>query len=461
MASSAQSPVKKLPASLNNPLSNPALLVYAPTITPRLTYIFKLMLGELLGLRIAFTSNSEEVKTAAAAVLNYSEDEELPGIRFHPAGLLFHKDIFEQDIFFCNYQGEASFFTVGEKGEMPFDPFSASFYLVSRYEEYLPHIADEHGRFMSQNSILYRCKALQKPLVNIWTEAIATCLIKKYPDLTFNRPTFKFISTIDVDNAYAFRGKGLFRTLGAIGKDLKNLDYNTLSRRLLSIGGFRRDPYDTFDYQHYLKELHGFECIYFMLFSKFSSHDRNLSPQSHLYQRYIKGVNDHAEIGLHPSYRSHKSPEIIEEERDGLERVINQKVTKSRQHYLKMQLPQTLRRLHELNIRDDYSMGYPEVSGFRAGICHSFNFYDLELEIEQPLRIHPLILMDVTYIDYLNWSPEQATVEILDLLKTVKNYGGEFIPVWHNRTFSEAERSWKGWNEVYETMIAAACKHPI
>jgi hypothetical protein len=416
------------------------------------------MLGELLGLEVSFTSKIDHAKNTQSALLNYSEDEHLPGIRFHPAGLLFHKDIFEQDIYFCKYKGESSFFSVGEKGTLPFDPFSAAFYLVSRYEEYLPHIADQHGRFMHSNSILNKCGSFKKPLVNIWTNEIAACLQKKYPHLKITPPKFRFISTIDVDNAYAFKGKGLFRSFGGITKDLRKLDFATLTNRLAAIFGIKRDPYDTFDYQLYLKEKYNYICIYFMLFSRFSSHDRNLSPQSHLYQRYIKGVNDHCEIGLHPSYRSHRSPEIVEEERLGLERVINQRVTKSRQHYLKMTLPQTMRQLIEQHIAADFSMGYADMPGFRAGICHPFNFYDLEMEVERPLRIYPLNLMDVTYIDYLKWTPEQATKDIMEILEVVKTHGGVFVPVWHNRTFSEAESSWKGWNEVYEKMITSACR---
>lgn len=437
---------------------NPQLLVFTPHITPRVRYTFKLMLTELLGINFELTTDKTIAQETTLPLLNYSECDFGKGLRIKPAGLLFNKEIFEQEVFCCQYEGDLSFFSVGEKTGLPFDPFSAAFFLVSRYEEYLPHIADEHGRFAHTNSISWQRKVLKKPMVNIWTEHLAQKILKYYPDFQFVRPTFRFLSTIDVDNAYAFRGKGLFRSLGAIAKDLAKFDFKTLSARLSAIFGISKDPYDTFTYQMQVQKKWGFKSIYFILFSKYSSHDRNLSPHSHLHQRFIKGINDHAEVGLHPSYRSHRHEDVLEEEHRFLERVINQRVTKSRQHYLKMTLPHTLRNLIDLGITEDYSMGYAAETGFRAGICTPFNFYDLEMEIERPLRVYPLVLMDVTYIDYQKTTPEIAWEEIKVLIDTIHQFGGTFTPVWHNRTFSEAEPAWKGWNNIYEKMVAYACQ---
>ena len=39
---------------------------------------------------------------------------------------------------------------------MFFDVFSASFYLVSRYEEYLPYVKDMYERFQAENSLAYK-----------------------------------------------------------------------------------------------------------------------------------------------------------------------------------------------------------------------------------------------------------------------------------------------------------------
>ena len=145
-----------------------------------------------------------------------------------------------------------------------------------------------------------------------------------------------------------------------------------------------------------------------------------------------------------------------EEELHSLERVLKKDVTKSRQHFLKLNFPKSYRNLLELEITDDYSMGFASESGFRAGICTPFRFYDLEQEIETPLVVHPFPFMDGTYIYYKNMSPDEAWPEISQYIETYRKYGGEFIPVWHNRVFSQKESEWKGWNEVYELMVTKA-----
>jgi hypothetical protein len=100
-------------------------------------------------------------------------------------------------------------------------------------------------------------------------------------------------------------------------------------------------------------------------------------------------------------------------------------------------------------------MGYPDQPGFRASICSPYFFYDLDLEIETALRLHPFAIMDGTLRDYMNIKPEDAASIINPLIEEIKKVKGEFISVWHNESFAENER-WKGWRKVYEDMIEKA-----
>jgi hypothetical protein len=138
--------------------------------------------------------------------------------------------------------------------------------------------------------------------------------------------------------------------------------------------------------------------------------------------------------------------------------VLRKDVTRSRQHFLRMSFPITYRHLLELEIEHDYSMGFSTHSGFRAGICTPFRFYDLEQEIETPLVVHPFPFMDGTYIYGQRMDPEEAMEEIETYIRTYRKYGGEFIPVWHNRIFSEKDSEWRGWNQVFEKMVKSASK---
>ena len=53
-------------------------------------------------------------------------------------------------------------------GTVDFDIFGAAFYLISRYEEYLPHTKDNHHRYLAYQSLAYQQHFLELPLVNIW-----------------------------------------------------------------------------------------------------------------------------------------------------------------------------------------------------------------------------------------------------------------------------------------------------
>ena len=60
------------------------------------------------------------------------------------------------------------FFISNNNSDLPFDPFAASFYLISRYEEYLPCVKDQHDRYPATNSLAYQEGFLQQPVVDKW-----------------------------------------------------------------------------------------------------------------------------------------------------------------------------------------------------------------------------------------------------------------------------------------------------
>ncbi|NDH78642.1 MAG: hypothetical protein EBY63_07435, partial [Flavobacteriia bacterium] len=202
----------------------------------------------------------------------------------------------------------------------------------------------------------------------------------------------------------------------------------------------------------------GVKALYFMLFAEFGPKDRNVSPYSTDAAITLREIADWAMLGIHPSYASNSDIDVVGKERKMLQDVVRRPVTQSRQHYLRMRTPHTFRNLIELGIKDEHSMGYTELPGFRASIASAYTFYDVELEMELPLNLHPFAFMDVTYYGdtYLNVSAEEALAGMKQWVPVVKEVGGTLISVWHNRTFSEFEPQWKGWAEVYKSFIDAA-----
>jgi hypothetical protein len=434
------------------------LLILADRVTPRLRYTAKLIFGELLGVQAVVTTNHSAFTAHLGPRLTYRKHL-MPGIPgVIPAGFLERTDIVEVETGYGYHRDEVVLFPVQGHPELPFDVFSAAFFLVSRYEEYLPFIPDSHGRFPAMNSMAQRMGFLNRPLVNIWVDWLAEYVQRGNSGLTWNRPTYRFISTVDIDNSFAYRGKGWFRVAGGLAQDVLRGKLNNAKQRLRVLLHQQQDPYDTFLYQYQVQEEVGFETIYFLLFAQFGRFDRNLPMHSSLLRKSIKFIADFTQVGIHPSYGSHTSTKVLAREVTGLSEVLNRDITLSRQHFLKFSMPHTFRHLMQLGISHDYSMGYPNQPGFRAGICHPFPWYDVENETETPLRMHPLIFLETTFNDHMSMSAQEAWPVMQELIDRVKQHGGECVTVWHNRTFSEAEPAWEGWNQLYRTMTQYAAR---
>ena len=284
------------------------LLIYTPTITPRLRYIFSLIFSDILKIEIEITSDKEKFLDYQGAKLNYSEEQIGDEPLFHPSGLLFEKNITNQLINVFEWEDTKAFFAVPAKSVFPFDPFAAAFYLVSRYEEYLPFNEDEHGRFEADQSLAYQSEFLQKPLVNIWAEKIKDVLQIKYPELIFPERKYEYLSTIDIDNAYAYKGKGFMRTTGALMRTLTKFNNVGFINRINVVFFNAPDPYDTYIKMREIKKKYNVNSVYFFLVGQYGAHDKNLSITQKGFQSLIKSTADYSDVGIHPSYSSNKDP---------------------------------------------------------------------------------------------------------------------------------------------------------
>jgi hypothetical protein len=140
-----------------------------------------------------------------------------------------------------------------------------------------------------------------------------------------------------------------------------------------------------------------------------------------------------------------------------LETITQKNVTNSRQHFLRLNFPTTYRALIQAGITDDFTMGYADAVGFRAGVAVPFQWFDLLENKITTLTIHPFMAMDATLKQYLNLNPAKAAQIVIDLAKATQKYGGQMITLWHNSSFTE---EWKGWKEAYISILEG-CKNPI
>ncbi len=434
------------------------LLVYTTHINNRINYTFDLVIKELLGIEFKLTDNAEDFVNEMGPKINYSKQKFADEIFFFSNDLLFESGISGVELTYIEFLGSKAFFPVYNKDSVfPFDPFAASFYLVSRYEEYLPYIKDRFGRFHAKESMANKNGFLKKPVVNIWAREIGRLLNQKYKELQLSPKKFKYIPTIDVDIAYSYKLKGLFRTAGAYCRSLTEFDFQAVSERTKVLFGISDDPFDTYRYQFDIHKKYNLEAVYFILFAAYDEYDKNIHVQNPGFHKLIKYLADYSKVGIHPSYASNTDFNKLKKETELLSNVLKQEIMISRQHYLKIDLPATYRNLLNLDITNDFTMGFAIEPGFRAGICNSFNFYDLDMDAETALRVHPFAVMDGTLSDYKKLSPDEAVVEIKSIIDEVKKVDGEFISLWHNDSLSETGR-WKGWRRVYEEMLDYAAK---
>jgi len=326
---------------------------------------------------------------------------------------------------------------------------------VSRYEEYLPSVKDIHQRFQAENSLAYKHDFLQKPLINIWANSLMQKIKQKHPDLEVISPTYNYISTIDIDNAFYYLEKGFVRSLAGFFASLFNFDFNGIQQRFAVLSGKKKDPYDTYDTQLKLQKEYNLKVIYFILLADYGLNDKNISFTKRKFQLLIKRLADYASIGIHPSYGSNTNFAKLPKEIKRLEGITKREVTKSRQHFVKLTSPETYNQLVDLGIRDDYTMGFASAIGFRASICSAYTFYNLDTETILPIKIHPFAVMDATLFYYLKLSPAKSIAQISALIEEVKNVNGTFISLWHNDTFSNYKQ-WEGWESVYKEMIKVA-----
>ncbi len=428
------------------------LLVYTHKITPRLNYIFKQFFVRVLNIPVTFTTKVDEFVAHNGPKITYAKAPLGTEFFIRSHDLLFEQGINDIDIKVLKWDETPCFFPTGELSSIPFDIFAASFYLISRYEEYLPHVQDEHDRFPAEESIAFKNDFLERPVIDIWAYKFLELLKKKFPNYDYKSRKFNLISTIDVDSAFAYKHKGVVRTFGGFVNDILHFRFVNFWHRLLTIFNFREDPFNTFSKILNIKEKYKVPTLFFFLIGDYTTYDKNISFSNNKFKSLIKSVADYAKIGLHPSYFTFKSAEKLKKEKLRLERITNTPITFSRQHFLRLSMPETYQNLIDLDLKEDYTMGYAKQVGFRASTCTPFYFYDLDFEIQTPLKIVPFMVMDVTLKNYMQLSKKKSLEKILELKNEVKKVEGTFVSLFHNETLSE-NKEWKGWLDIYKKTV--------
>lgn len=403
---------------------SPSVIIYSPNITSRLRYVCKFIFNQGLQINFLLIDNESEFLQSKLAKLNYSVKTFEHALNINPNGLLNSKTLERPEL---------------EYTKDTFDIFSSVFYHISRCEEWSLAKTDEHGRFVPET--LYKA-----PLVDIWIAELKLMLSAKFKSLQFPEKKFKFISTIDVDNVFAYKAKPFYRQIGGALKDLKNL-----SSRFATVFSGKKDPFDEYAFQVELSKKYNVPLIYFFLYRNNTNYDRTIDPNHPEFIKLLQYLKQSGiKSGLHPSYYSTDKVELLNEEQKLLSKNSGTEVNASRQHFLRFNIKTTPKQLIQAGIKADFTMGWADKVGFRAATTLPFYYYDLETETELNLLAVPFAAMDGAYYDHQSIQATSAYDQLMDIAAMVRSVNGLFVTVIHDRSFSDSIAP--GWKDLYRKL---------
>jgi peptidoglycan/xylan/chitin deacetylase (PgdA/CDA1 family) len=170
---------------------------------------------------------------------------------------------------------------------------------------------------------------------------------------------------------------------------------------------------------------------YFFLSLTKGEQDFNYNPSD------IKGILEQvkqagSEVGLHGGHEASLSANKIISEKKLLEQASGTVITGYRSHYLKFRYPETWKYLEEASIKYDTTYSYPEIIGFRNGMCYPFKPSNVNSLLE-----YPLIVADHVLFNYMKTDNDTAFSLIKLLMKRVQEVKGVMVILWHNMYYMD------------------------
>ncbi len=329
------------------------------------------------------------------------------------------------------------------------DIVASSFYFISRYEETIfREKRDNHGRFLAEYSVIK--DFLHRPIVDEYG-AILRELLRENGVKT-NEPKQeirKVYLTHDVDKLVHY--KNIKSVLGAVARFYKNpkLTYQALKT---FFGRVENDPWFTFDYlldlAKKIEKKQNVENIFFIKSGGSKKHKEDLPLQNitdkHYQKLFALAQKNGYKIGLHPSYKAGKNPNLIKKEKELLDKTIKRKTTYVRHHYLTSREPEDMRELIKCGFTDDFTMGYADKAGFRLGTCRAVNWIDPTQMALTSLVLHPLTVMDNTLSEnkYMNLTKKEAFQYVTRLIEQTKKHNGDLTLLWHNTSVEKDNKQY-------------------
>ncbi|MEZ4808443.1 MAG: polysaccharide deacetylase family protein [Flavobacteriales bacterium] len=430
------------------------ILVHIEQPTARARYALDHLLRGILGLHVEYIDRPLDAGSQDAPLLFYGRAP-VPGA-FHiaPAGLLERTGLETIDPAVGAVDGMPVLFPTTD-GDLPFDPFAGAFYLLTRHEELTGVDLDMHGRPVTATLHGAKHGYLDRPVVDEWAMHLGKALQRFDPRIEIAQRTYRQVATIDLDNGFKYLGREVWRSVGAASRDLFRADWSGIRDRIAVLAGQRKDPFDVYAELERLIAPYADRVVFFVLTSARGPMDHAIPITHPRYRSRLNDLGRWAEVGIHPSYDSSVNTDLIGKQYTTLRSVVPSTGRLSRQHFLRLRLPDTYRALIAAGITEDHTMGLHDRIGFRAGTCTPYPWFDIPQETVTPLMVHPFAVMDNTLRNKLHWTPGEAVEHTTALIQRIRTVQGTFTGLWHESFLSDSGE-FRGWAGAVERIIRTA-----
>ncbi|NTE05044.1 hypothetical protein G6M26_50635 [Agrobacterium tumefaciens] len=400
------------------------LIVFSTVLTPRIKYIFNFIFRDILKTEIEFTGNSQHFLNSSQAKISYGDAPIADELFFKSSHLLFSNKLEEfkiKTIPFGEYQVP---FPV-DNSLLPFDVFAASFFIVSRYEEYL-HQMRTNEDFSANKSYQFKWKILERPIIDEWALILRNIIHTRYPQFKFNEKHFTQQPAINF-NISASVPIGLLKKAKFLINILSSKENNFLSTKFDRLTGLDVQIEKALPEiaSHLAKKY--INPVYFVAFPNI--------PEDYIGIDGISKILHEESVGLlRPCSSNQQKINNIKAGFSKLKKVLPEQINLYSQQLELLKFPICYLNLLNSSVISDYSMGYAETPGFRAGTCTPFSWYDLQLEKVTPLNVKSYCLADSAF-KQLN--PDETKAVIERLVDSLKYVNGMLISSWQLRSLSK------------------------
>jgi len=336
------------------------------------------------------------------------------------------------------------------------DIFASSFFMLTRWEEYVNKNRDNHNRFPAYESSAFKNNFLDRPIVNEYVEMLKNMLLYLDSNFKFQISNYQLMLTHDVDVPvkYTSYKTGFKEIVGDIikRKNIKLALLNTWQKFKVHMG-LAKDPFDTFDYLMTISEKIGVKSYFFFMGKGNTKFDNMYDSEDDFIKELIQKIKKRGHhIGIHPTYNAYNSGIQFTKEKNELEKNLNTDITFGREHFLRFEVPTTWQIWEDNGMKWDSTCSYADKEGFRCGVCYEYSVFNILTRQQLKLKEKPLIVMEGSFATYQpNIKSEEMENKIKHLMGKVKKYNGEFVFLWHNSSFNTP--MWERYQKIYEEVL--------